>query len=563
MRDRMTEKVSRTSQRTGIRQMQHEAAGRESRPVDLPVWLQIEAVVVDLGVQVRVKGLDEETVLGYTLVMERDGWGEFPPIIVFRDGEDFFLGAGFHRIEAARRVGLTEVLAVSRPGGRPAAYWFAVTDNAMHGLLLSREDKKEALKRLIGLGEETLPEGQGVPSNRDLAAQLHISHPTVSAWIADLEKTTGKNLPVERIGKDGRAYDPTNIQAANQRRAEEDDARRQILDALAGGPIPFVSLATAVDSPTAAYDAALTALIDEGQVVKSKDASGSSVYRLASAPDADTRDAVQVVREAILAALCNGPLNPSELRYQLGEVSQTIYEVARDSLFAEGLVASDRDLHSGRVTYRVADTAVGEDCGAAESEFVPYPDRLPDSGEALDGRVLAVLENGPLTFQGIQRGLEARSGKRLDPGRLDAALQMLHSTGQIVRQRAGYFALAEAADAPPAPVYPLPAGVQLTPLGVDAHSKDYDAELEAAYRLLVQLEKAVMDSTDALSALLTINGIRTLHRVEPERLAELDTLLDGLKEKALTVPGHIFHLRIKLDTMKETGRPYDEPGEGS
>jgi hypothetical protein len=68
--------------------------------------LMIDALILDADVQPREtmsSGLIEDYAQLYA-----EGHG-LPPIKVFRDGPDYWVADGFHRTEAARKVGLSEI----------------------------------------------------------------------------------------------------------------------------------------------------------------------------------------------------------------------------------------------------------------------------------------------------------------------------------------------------------------------------------------------------------------------------------------------------------------------
>ena len=110
----------------------------------------------------------------------------------------------------------------------------------------------------------------------------------------------------------------------------------------------------------------------------------------------------------------------------------------------------------------------------------------------------------------------------------------------------------------------LPPHGQVVDLSVDAHSHDHDPDQASAYKLRLQLEQATMDAIDALERLLQIRGIRSLHVLSSQEMAETDDLLRRLLEyvwddAAGDNPAayHIRTLREKLAIMDETGQPYD------
>lgn len=189
-----------------------------------------EITVLD-EVQVRVNGLDEARVEQYVEFLLAGGAFK-DPIDLFQDGLRLILSAGWHRTEAYRRAlerfepsedvpALAPLKAEIHTGGLEAAIEWAEEDNLAHGLELSPRDKRNILERRFKRGHEWAK-----LSNRALAAKLGVSHQTVANWRNELEgPSTGKNLPVERMGADGKLRDVSGIQAANQRRAEERQAQ--------------------------------------------------------------------------------------------------------------------------------------------------------------------------------------------------------------------------------------------------------------------------------------------------------------------------------------------------
>src|SRR5262245_22985512 len=71
-------------------------------------FLAIQQIRRDGGTQSRA-ALNEETITDYADAMEDllripNGLSQFPPLIVFYDGTDYWLADGFHRVEAYERV---------------------------------------------------------------------------------------------------------------------------------------------------------------------------------------------------------------------------------------------------------------------------------------------------------------------------------------------------------------------------------------------------------------------------------------------------------------------------
>ena len=104
--------------------------------------IPINYIKTDDGTQFRL-GMNSETVRDYTEAM-KDG-AQFPPIIIFGDGDSEWLADGFHRVAAAKEAGLTEIAADVRDGSRRDAILYSLSANANHGLRRTNDDKRKAV----------------------------------------------------------------------------------------------------------------------------------------------------------------------------------------------------------------------------------------------------------------------------------------------------------------------------------------------------------------------------------------------------------------------------------
>ncbi len=104
--------------------------------------LGLSEIVVDAGTQVR-SGLNESTVADYAEALAEGA--EFPPVIVFHDGQRYVAADGFHRIQAVIRIGWAQIECDVRQGGRTEALKFALGCNAHHGLRRTNADKRHAV----------------------------------------------------------------------------------------------------------------------------------------------------------------------------------------------------------------------------------------------------------------------------------------------------------------------------------------------------------------------------------------------------------------------------------
>ncbi|MCC7277457.1 MAG: ParB-like nuclease domain-containing protein [Chromatiaceae bacterium] len=142
------------------------------------VLLELRSICTDQAIQQRQGILNNAIVADYAEDM-RSG-ATFPPVVVFRDNDNYLLADGFHRLEAADEAGLKEIKAEIRKGTKRDAILFAVGANRDHGLRRTRADVRRAITTLVKDPE------WGVESDRTIADLVGCSDKTVAAVRKDL-----------------------------------------------------------------------------------------------------------------------------------------------------------------------------------------------------------------------------------------------------------------------------------------------------------------------------------------------------------------------------------------
>jgi hypothetical protein len=132
--------------------------------------LLLSLIVADEGIQPRAV-LSQETITEYAHLMA-DGV-QFPPVMIFLDGTYYWLADGFHRFEAAKKAGLSKILAEVKQGERRLALLHAVQANSQHGLPRTNADKRKAVEALL------LDPEWGIWSNNEIARRCAVSPMTV------------------------------------------------------------------------------------------------------------------------------------------------------------------------------------------------------------------------------------------------------------------------------------------------------------------------------------------------------------------------------------------------
>ena len=78
---------------------------------------------------------------------------EFPSVVVFHDGDTYWVADGHHRAEAARQAGFTSIACQVHRGSLRDAILYSCGANAEHGWRRSSDCKRIAVKRLLGDAE--------------------------------------------------------------------------------------------------------------------------------------------------------------------------------------------------------------------------------------------------------------------------------------------------------------------------------------------------------------------------------------------------------------------------
>lgn len=147
--------------------------------------LKLKDIRLDGGTQPR-QYINQDVVNEYADEMLEDD--NFPPMVVFNDGANYWLADGFHRYHANKKAGFVEVECDVRTGTMRDAILFSVGANAVHGLRRTNEDKRKAILTLLNDIEWS------EWSDAEIGRQCCVSHVTVGRVrkSVGLEKTEKK-----------------------------------------------------------------------------------------------------------------------------------------------------------------------------------------------------------------------------------------------------------------------------------------------------------------------------------------------------------------------------------
>lgn len=163
-----------------------------------------ELAILDLddSFQIRVETKEEKIQQYSDYFLERDGWGDFPPIkVVYLNGK-YMIADGIHRFNAAKRAGL-EMIPCEITNGD---YWNllekSVEVNGVQGIDMGPKDWKK-FRRLV---MEKLSRGEiPVKPYSDIAKLCRCSVPTIT-HLRDEMESEGWKFPETVVRADGKEY---------------------------------------------------------------------------------------------------------------------------------------------------------------------------------------------------------------------------------------------------------------------------------------------------------------------------------------------------------------------
>jgi len=205
------------------------------------IQLPISQIRLDGGTQPRT-ALDFDAVEDYA---EAVGAGaKFPPVVVYHDGEHYWLADGFHRLKAAFAAGFDTIACELRQGTLEDARWHSFSANKTNGLRRTNEDKQRAVRAAL------LHPRAAAMSNNAIARHVGVDEATVRNWRARLSASS--ELPkmasrtVTRLGKtyEQRSTHQTGRRAGRRRGTNPLDAFLRAAETIANCGIAARDLAS-------------------------------------------------------------------------------------------------------------------------------------------------------------------------------------------------------------------------------------------------------------------------------------------------------------------------------
>ena len=188
-------------------------------PDDGVVQIAIALMRRDGGTQPRAT-IDRTTVSEYAFELKEGA--NFPPVVVFDDGADYWLADGFHRVEAAESISMTHIAATVKQGTVRDAVLYSVGVNATHGLRRTSADKRRAIMTLLS------DEQWSQWSDREIARRCGVHHQLVGKIRISLDESSSERIYTTKHGTTT-SMNTTNIGKVKQESLRNADSNETLL----------------------------------------------------------------------------------------------------------------------------------------------------------------------------------------------------------------------------------------------------------------------------------------------------------------------------------------------
>jgi transposase-like protein len=181
------------------------------------VRLPIAEIRLDGGTQPRT-ALDFTAIDDYAEAMAAGV--KFPPVVVFHDGEHYWLADGFHRLKAAFASGFDTIDCELPQGTLEDAQWYSFSANKTNGLRRTNEDKQRAVKSAL------LHPRAAEMSNSAIARHVGVDEATVRNWRTRLAASSEiPKIDTRTVSRQGSTYQQRTTQIGRRRAKPSEPAR--------------------------------------------------------------------------------------------------------------------------------------------------------------------------------------------------------------------------------------------------------------------------------------------------------------------------------------------------
>lgn len=179
--------------------------------------IEIKKISKNTKTQSRAE-INQDVVSEYAEILKK---GKLPAIKLFRDKENYYIADGWHRYEAAKRIGAKMIEAEFETGTLRDAIYYSISSNLDHGLRRTNSDKRKSVSMLL----EDKKWAQ--MSNLQVCEKAGVSLGLVKIIKSELKNSLGYIAKSNLItGKDGRT---TNTAKIGKKKSEPREKENKII----------------------------------------------------------------------------------------------------------------------------------------------------------------------------------------------------------------------------------------------------------------------------------------------------------------------------------------------
>ena len=164
--------------------------------------LSVDLIIADQSTQMRA-GTRNETIDEYVDLFKSAKPSKWPfdsDLVVFHDGEQYYLSDGWHRYLAAKRANRSSVDCEVLKGTLEDAQDYALGANVAHGLRRTNDDKRKSVENALRM------ERHAKKSDRAIAELCGVSNRFVGEVRKQVCTVHTSTEPETRTGRDGKEY---------------------------------------------------------------------------------------------------------------------------------------------------------------------------------------------------------------------------------------------------------------------------------------------------------------------------------------------------------------------
>ncbi|MGE0606904.1 MAG: ParB N-terminal domain-containing protein [Pirellulales bacterium] len=163
-----------------------------------PLLVKVNEIRTDGGTQIREE-IDESVVAEYLTAIQNGA--VLPPIVVFFDGDGYYVADGFHRLQANEQAGFKSIPCEIHQGTLDDAIFYACGANSTHGQKRTNAEKRRAVETALSLPAGAEMSDRAIAKHCGVSVHLVADVRQGTTEISDAENEADDVLRREKPGR--------------------------------------------------------------------------------------------------------------------------------------------------------------------------------------------------------------------------------------------------------------------------------------------------------------------------------------------------------------------------